>query len=207
MCHYTKALALLFGQYWPNFATFQSPIKISKVEFASKFAKIHRLQAYILAKSGPFLPLFNLQSKSVKLNFGQNFPKYLDYRFTFLAKSGPFLPLFNLQSKSVKLNLVNICQNTKAIGLHFGQKKPIFATFQSPIKISKIEFWSKFAKIPKLQVYILAKSGPFQPLFNLQSKSVMLNFCQNLPKYQGYRLTFWPKVAFFCHFSISNQNQ
>ena len=27
------------------------------------------------------------------------------------------------------------------------------------------------------------------------------------PKYQGYSLTFWPKVAHFDHFSIFNENQ
>ena len=29
----------------------------------------------------------------------------------------------------------------------------------------------------------------------------------SIAKYQGYSLTFWPKMAHFHHFSISNQNQ
>ena len=32
-------------------------------------------------------------------------------------------------------------------------------------------------------------------------------FGQNWAKYQGYSLTFWPKLAHFSHFSLSNPNQ
>ena len=44
-------------------------------------------------------------------------------------------------------------------------------------------------------------------LFNLQSKSINFNFGHFSAKYQGYSLTFWPKIAHFHHFSICNQNQ
>ena len=43
--------------------------------------------------------------------------------------------------------------------------------------------------------------------FNLQSKSINFNFGHFSAKYQGYSLTFWPKMAHFHHFSICNQNQ
>ena len=44
-------------------------------------------------------------------------------------------------------------------------------------------------------------------LFNLQSKSINFNFGHVWAKYQGYSLTFWPKMPHFHHFSICNQNQ
>ena len=53
----------------------------------------------------------------------------------------------------------------------------------------------------------LAKTASFSSLFNLQSKSINFNFGHFSPKYQGYSLTFWPKMPHFHHFSICNQNQ
>ena len=38
-------------------------------------------------------------------------------------------------------------------------------------------------------------------------KSINFKFGHVSPKYQGYSLTFWPKMAHFHHFSICNQNQ
>ena len=71
----TKAIALLFGQNWLIFITFQSPITLNQFQFWSFLAKIPRLQPYFLAKNGSFSSLFNLQSKSINLIliiFGQN---------------------------------------------------------------------------------------------------------------------------------------
>ena len=47
----------------------------------------------------------------------------------------------------------------------------------------------------------------FHHFFNLQSKSINFNFGHFSAKYQGYSLTFWPKMPHFHHFSICNQNQ
>ena len=41
----------------------------------------------------------------------------------------------------------------------------------------------------------------------MQSKSINFNFGHFWAKYQGYSLTFWPKLAHFHHFSMCNQNQ
>ena len=53
----------------------------------------------------------------------------------------------------------------------------------------------------------MAKNRSFSSLFNLQSKSINFKFGHFWAKYQGYSLTFWPKIAHFHHFSICNQNQ
>ena len=41
----------------------------------------------------------------------------------------------------------------------------------------------------------------------MQSKSMKFNFDHFWAKYQGYILTFWPKLAHFHHLSMCNQNQ
>ena len=53
----------------------------------------------------------------------------------------------------------------------------------------------------------MAINGSFSSLFNLQSKSINFKFGHFWAKYQGYSLTFWPKIAHFHHFSICNQIQ
>ena len=103
--------------------------------------------------------------------------------------------------------LVIFRQNTKVIALLFGQQWLILITFQSAIKINECQFWSFVGKIPRLYPYFVDKSGSFSSLFNLQSKSMNFNFGHLSAKYQGYSLTFWPKMAHFHHFSICNQNQ
>ena len=108
------------------------------------------------------------------------------------------------QNQSIS-NLVIFHQNTKAIALLFGQKCLNFITFQSAIKINQFQIWSFFTKIPR--PYFLAKNASFSSLFNLQSKSIDFKFGHFSPKYQGYSLTFWPKMPHFHHFSICNQNQ
>ena len=203
----TKAIALLFGQNWLIFITFQSAIKVNQFQFWSFLAKTPRLQPYCLAKNRSFSSLVNLQSKSINFNFGHCWPKYQGYSLTFWPKMAHFhhFSICN-QNQSISI-LVMSGQNTKAIALLFGQNWLIFITFQSAIKVNQFQFWSFVAKTPRLQPYCLAKNRSFSSLVNLQSKSINFNFGHLWPKYQGYSLTFWPKMAHFHHFSICNQNQ
>ena len=53
----------------------------------------------------------------------------------------------------------------------------------------------------------MAKIASFSSLFNLQSNSTNFNFSHFWAKYQGYSLTFWPKLPHFHHFSICSQPQ
>ena len=203
----TKAIALLFGQTWLIFITFQSAIKINQFQFWSFLAKIPRLQPYFLAKHGSFSSLFNLQSNSINFNFGQFWPNYQGYSLTVWQKLAHFhhVSICN-QNQSISIFVI-FGQNTTAIALLFGQNWLIFITFQSAIKINQFQVWSFLAKTPRLQPYFLAKNRSFSSLVNLQSKSINFNFGHFWPKYQGYSLTFWPKMAHFHHFSICNQNQ
>ena len=146
----TKAIAVLLGQEWLVFITFQSTIKINQSQFWSVLGKIPRLYPYFLAKNGSFSSLFNLQSKSIYLNFGQFWAKYQGYSLTFWPKMARFhhFSIYN-QNQSISI-LVSFGQNTKAIALLFGQKWLVFITFQSTIKINQSQFWSVLGKIPRL---------------------------------------------------------
>ena len=203
----TKGIALLFGQKCLIFITFQSAIKLNQCHIWSFFSKIPRLYPYFLAKNASFSSLFNLQSNSMSVKFGHFSAKYQGYSLTFWPKM-PHFHHFSIcnQNQSVS-NLVIFQQNTKAIALLFGQKCVIVITCQSAIKLNQCQIWSCFSKIPRLQPYFLAKNTSFSSLFNLQSKSISVKFCHFSPKYQGYSLTFWPKMPHFHHLSICNQNQ
>ena len=121
----TKAIALLFGQNWLIFITFQSAIKINQFQFRSFVAKI---QGYSLT----------------------SWPKYQGYSLTFWPKLAHFhhFSICN-QNQSISISVI-FGQNTKAIALLFGQNWLIFITFQSAIKINQFQFRSFLAKIPRL---------------------------------------------------------
>ena len=127
--------------------------------------------------------------------------------------------MFNLQSKSINFNFGHfwlICgQNTKAIALLFGQKWRILITFQSAIKINQFQFWSFLALVFGQNTKAIALLfGQKWLIFISFQSAIKLNqfqfwsFLAHLwAKYQGYSLTFWPKMAHFHHFSICKQNQ
>ena len=116
----TKAIALLFGQKWLIFITFQCVIKIN---------------------------FFNFQSQN-----GHFWAKYQGYSLTFWPKMAHFhhFSMCN-QNQSISI-LVIFGQNTKAIALLFGQIWLIhhFITFQCVIKINQFQSWSFLGKIPRL---------------------------------------------------------
>ena len=108
------------------------------------------------------------------------------------------------QAESISY-LFTFHQNTKAIALLFGQTCLIFITCESAITINQFHIWSFFTKIPRLQPYFLATNASLSSLVNLQSKSINVKFGHFSPKYQGYSLTFWPKMPHCHHFSVCNQ--
>ena len=138
-----------------------------------------------------------MQSKSINFNLGHFWAKYQGYSLTFWPKLAHFHH-FSMCNQNQSMSIwVIFGQNTKAIALLFGQNWLIFITFHS-INVNLGHFWAKS---------FLAKIGSFSSLFNVQSKSINFNLGHFWAKYQGYSLTFWPKLAHFHHFSMCNQNQ
>ena len=182
----TNAKALLFGQDWLIFITFQCAIKINQFQCRSFFAHVWaKYQGYSLtfwpklAHFHHFSMCNQNQSISMSVISRSMLGKIPTLKPYFLAKIGSFSSLFNVQSKSINFNVGHFSlmfgQNTKAIALRFGQNWLIFITFQCAIKINQFQCRSFLA--------------------------------QCWAKYQGYSLTFWPKLAHFHHFSMCNQNQ
>ena len=111
------------------------------------------------------------------------------------------------QNQSINFKFGHFSAKYQGYSLTFWPQCLIVITFQSAIKINQFQIWSCLSKIPRLQPYFLAKNASFSSLFNLQSKSINFKFGHFSAKYQGYSLTFWPKMPHFHHFSICNQNQ
>ena len=122
-------------------------------------------------KPTSILVIFRQNTKAIALLFGQKclifitfqspikisqlqvwsfFGKYQGYSLTVWPKM-PHFHHFSISNQNKPTSILVIFrQNTKAIALLFGQNCLIFITFQSPIKISQLQFWSFFGKIPRL---------------------------------------------------------
>ena len=149
-----------------------------------------------------FSSLFNLQSKTINVNSGHFSAKYQGYCLTLLKTVAHFHHFSICNQNQLTSSFVCCQQNTKVIVLLCGQKSHFVITFQSAIKINQFQYWSFLSNIPKLLLYCLATICSLSSFLNLESTSINFNFGQVLAKYQGYSLTFWPKIAHFHHFSI-----
>ena len=104
----------------------------------------------LLAKTGSFSSLFNLQSTSINFNFGHFATNYQGYSLTFWPKLAHFHRFsIYIQNQSISI-LVILRQITNAIALLFGHKWLIFITFQSTININQFQYRSVLGKIPRL---------------------------------------------------------
>ena len=143
----------------------------------------------------------------MKGKFGHFWAKYQGYSLTFWPKMGHFHHFSMCNQNEWISNLVIFGQNTKAIALLFGQKWLIFITFQCAIKMNEGQIWSFFGQNSKAIALLFGQTGSFSSLFNVQSKWMNFKFGHIWANYQGYSLTFWPKMAHFHHFSMCNQNE
>ena len=146
----TKAIALFF---WPKMAQFHHLSICNQNESISLlviFRQNTKAIALLFGKHGSFSSLFNLQSKWMNFNSGHFSPKYQGYSLTFWLKMAHFHHLSICNQNEWIWLLVIFHQNTKAIALLFVQNWLIFITFQSAIKMNEFQFWSFFAKIPRL---------------------------------------------------------
>ena len=162
-----KSINLNFGHYWAKYQGYsltfwpkmdqfhhlsicnQSDL-ISILVIFGQYTKAIAYQGYFMGKNGPFSSLFNLQPKSINLNFGHYWAKYQGYSLTFWPKMDQFHHLSICNQSDLISILVIFGQYIKVIALLFGEKWPIFITFQSATKINQSQFWSFVGKIPRL---------------------------------------------------------
>ena len=138
------------------------------------------------------LVIFGQNTKAIALLFGQN---------------ASLSSLFNLQSKSVNFNFGHFWPKYQGYSLTFWPKMPHFHHFSICNQNQSISILVIFGQNTKAIALLFGQHASFSSLFNLQSKSINFNCGHFWPKYQGYSLTFWPKMPHFHHFSICNQNQ
>ena len=139
--------------FWRKFAHF-SHFSISTQNHSNLFlAKIRqntKCIALLFGENSPILATFQSPLKIIQIGFRQNSPKYQVYSVKFLRKFAHFSHFSISTQNHSNWFSAKIRQNTKCIALLFGENSPILATFQSPLKISQIYFWPKFAKIPSV---------------------------------------------------------
>ena len=202
----TKVLALLFGQKSLIFITCQSAIKINQFHFGHFWPKYQGFSLTFWPKVAHFhhLSICNQnQSISILVSFGQN-TKVIALLF------GQKSLVFITCQSAIKINQ-----------FHFGHFWPKYQGYS-------LTFWPKVAHFHHLSICNQNQSISILVSFGQNTKVIALLFgqkslvfitCQSAikinqfhfghfwPKYQGYSLTFWPKIAHFHHFSICNQNQ
>ena len=142
-------------------------------------------------------------SMSILVNFGQN-TKAIALLF---GQNGSFSSLFNLQSKSINFKFGHCWPKYQGYSLTFWPKMAHFHHFSICNQNLSMSMLVNFGQNTKAIALLFGQNGSFSSLFNLQSKSINFKFGHCWPKYQGYSLTFWPKMAHFHHFSICNKNQ
>ena len=147
-----------------NFDENWSKYQVYSLTFWSKSAHFHHFSISTQNQSHWILVKIGQNTKCIALLFGQNLPIFTTFQSPLILSHIEFwwklvkIPSVSLTfwSKSAHFHhfsisthfeshwiLMKIGQNTKCIALLFGQNLPIFTTFQSPLKISHIEFSSK----------------------------------------------------------------
>ena len=95
----------------------------------------------------------------------------------------------------------SMCNQNESISIlvmfRFGQKCLIFITFQCAIKMQNT----------KVIALLFGQKCLIFITFQCAIKINQFQFWSFLAKYQGYSLTFWPKMPHFHHFSMCNQNE
>ena len=160
-----------------------------------------------MAKNASFSSLFNLQSKSINVKFGHFSPNYQGYSLTFFPKMPHFhhFSICNLQSFNFKFG--HFSQKYQGYSLTFWPKMPHFHHFSICNQNQSISNLVIFHQTTKAIALLFGQKCLIFITFQSAIKSINFKFGHFSPKYQGYSLTFWPKMPHFHHFSICNQNQ
>ena len=172
--------------------SFGQNTKAYSLTFWPNMARFHHFSIYNQNQSISILVSFGQNTKAIALLFGQNWLVFIT---------------FNLQSKSINLSFGQFWAKYQGYSLTVWPKMARFHHFSIYNQNNQSQFWSVLGKIPRPIALLFGQIWLVFITFQSTSKSINLNFGQFWAKYQGYSLTFWPKMARFHHFSIYNQNQ
>ena len=179
-------LSTYFGQLWGKYQGYS-------LSFWPKMPHFHHFSICNQNQSISKLVIFGQNTTAIALLFGQKCLIFITFQSA--IKFNQF-QIWSFLGKIPRLQPYFLAKNASFSSIFNLQSKSI-----------NFKIWSFLGKIPRLQPYCLAKNASCSSLSNLQSKSIKYIFGKFWANYQGYSLTFWPKLPHFHHFSICNQNQ
>ena len=139
------------------------------------------------------------QSISILVIFGQN-TKVIAL---LLAKNASFSSLFNLQSKSINFNLGHFWAKYQGYSLTLWPKMPHFHHFSICNQNQSMSILVIFGQNTKVIALLFGQKCLIFITFQSAIKINQFNLGHFWAKYQGYSLTFWPKMP---HFIITFQS-
>ena len=184
----SKSINFKVGHFSPKYQGYS-------LTFWPKIAHCHHLSMFNQNQSISNLVIFHQNTEDIALLFGQKSLIFITFQcsikinqfqiWSIFTKIPRLWPYFLAKNRSFS-SLFNV--QSKSINFKFGHLSQNQNT-----KAIALLFGQKLFR-------------SFSSLFNVQSKSINFKFGHLSPKYQGYSLTFWPKIAHFHHFSMFNQN-
>ena len=112
-----------------------------------------------------------------------------------------------MQSKWMNFKFGHFWAKYQGYSLTFWPKMAHFHHFSMCNQNEWISNVVIFGQNSKAIALLFGQTGSFSSLFNVQSNWMNFKFGHIWANYQGYSLTFWPKMAHFHHFSMCNQNE
>ena len=182
---HSKSINFKFGHFSPKYQDYSRT-------FWPQIADLDHFSICNQNQSISNLVIFHQNTKAIALLFGQKSLIWITFQ------SAIKINQFQIWSFSPKY---------QGYSLTFWPKIADLDHFSICNQNQSISNLVMFHQNTKAIALLLAKNRWFGSLFNLQSKSINFKFGHVSPKYQGYSLTFWPKIADLDHFSICNQNQ
>ena len=197
--------------FWPNMPHFHHFSIWNQNYSISNLISYHRNTKAIALLFGHKCLIFITFQSAININkfhswlFVTKIPRLQPYLL--FAANASFSSLFNLQSNSINFTYGHLSPKYQGYSLTFWPQMPHCHHFSICNQTQSISNLVIFTKLPRLQPYFLATNASFSSLVNLQSTSINFEVGYLSPNYQGYSLTFWPKMPHFHHFSICNQTQ
>ena len=125
----------------------------------------------------------------------------------FLAKNRSFSSLFNLQSKSINFNVGHLSAKYQGYSLTCRPNIADCNHFSICNQNQSISILVIFRQNTKVIALLLGQKSLIVITFQSAIKINQCQFWSFVGIIQSYSLTVWPKIAYFHHFSICNQNQ
>ena len=206
----SKVIALLCSQKSLIFITCQSAIK--SINFNSGHLSEQTTKFIALLFGHKSLIFITFQS-AIKINQFQVWScfgaKYQGYSLTFWPQIAHFHH-FSICNQNQSMSILVICRSEiSRLWPYFSATNRSFSSLVNlQSKSINLKFDHGSEQYSKVIAILCSHKSLIFITFQSAIKFNQFQFWSLVgAKYQGYSLTFWPKIAHFHHFSICNQNQ